>query len=190
MCNLLSVRHTRARLPRIGNRTVYTRRTETDCQPVLQECSRRVSASRAKKSYAGERTGTLGKTVLADQRASEHSLRCKCASLGARDARHRKCARPAVVRRSEIRRPRSGVSGVGGALIALTPRGIIRSVSVNDLSAGGGEVLRVLDAVRSGQVSPCEWHPGVRPRSRDSTPRGEQWNRSRRMPCVCPPFWC
>jgi alkyl hydroperoxide reductase subunit AhpC len=40
--------------------------------------------------------------------------------------------------------------------------GIIRFVSVNDLSAGRsvGDVLRVLDGLRSGHVSPCEWHSG------------------------------
>jgi len=33
---------------------------------------------------------------------------------------------------------------------------------VNDLSAGRSvdEVLHGLDALRSGQVSPCEWHSG------------------------------
>jgi len=38
--------------------------------------------------------------------------------------------------------------------------GIIRFVRVNDLSAGGGEVLRVPEAPRSRQLSPCEWHSG------------------------------
>ena len=40
--------------------------------------------------------------------------------------------------------------------------GVIRFVRANDLSAGRsvGEVLRVLDAPRSGRVSPCGWHSG------------------------------
>jgi lipoyl-dependent peroxiredoxin subunit C len=44
----------------------------------------------------------------------------------------------------------------------VNSEGIIRFVSVNDLSAGRsvGDVLRVLDGLRSGHVSPCEWHSG------------------------------
>jgi len=44
----------------------------------------------------------------------------------------------------------------------LTPKGIIRFVSVNDLPPGRGvdEVLRVLDALRNSQLCPSDWHPG------------------------------
>jgi hypothetical protein len=215
-------------------------------------------------------------TVLADQRASAHSLRCECASLGegtrgvgcesdpplsgaAKSGAHvpvyrcRRCVRrterstaassrldrgettPARLRGAgragagrdcgQTRRPPGAAQAAPGTAHASVPGladikpetrermqvghkeegsptarglhlvdsdGIIRFVRGNDLSAGRSvdEVLRVLDALRSGQVFPCEWHPGVRPRSRDSTRRGEQWNRSRRMPCVCPPFRC
>src|SRR5215469_16704065 len=109
MCNLPSVRHTRARLARIRNRTVYTRGRETDFQASAPGMLTPVSASRAGKSYADERARDARETVLADQRASE------------------------------------GVDRVDSERI-------IRFVKGNDLSAGRsvGEVLRVLDAPRSG----------------------------------------
>jgi lipoyl-dependent peroxiredoxin subunit C len=53
-----------------------------------------------------------------------------------------------------------------GAALRVTfiidPDGIIRSVSASDLSAGRNvdEVLRVLDALQSGQLTPCNWQVG------------------------------
>jgi lipoyl-dependent peroxiredoxin subunit C len=57
-------------------------------------------------------------------------------------------------------RHKEEVSPTARDLHLVDSEGIIRFVRVNDLSAGRSvdEVLRVLDAVRSGQVSPCEWH--------------------------------
>jgi len=42
------------------------------------------------------------------------------------------------------------------------PTGVIRHVSVNDLSVGRNvdEVLRVLDALQTDELCPCNWKPG------------------------------
>ena len=44
----------------------------------------------------------------------------------------------------------------------VDPEGIIRSVSVNDLSVGRnvGEVLRTLDALQTDELCPCNWQKG------------------------------
>jgi len=53
-----------------------------------------------------------------------------------------------------------------GAALRVTyvvdPGGIIRSVSATDLSVGRNvdEVLRVLDALQSDELCPCNWKPG------------------------------
>ena len=48
------------------------------------------------------------------------------------------------------------------ATFIVDPEGIIRFASVNDLSVGRNvdEVLRVLDALQSGQLTPCNWRRG------------------------------
>ncbi len=48
------------------------------------------------------------------------------------------------------------------ATFLVDPEGVIRFVSVNDLAVGRnpGEVLRVLDALQTGELTPCDWHPG------------------------------
>ena len=48
------------------------------------------------------------------------------------------------------------------ATFIVDPTGVIRFVSVNDLSVGRNpqEVLRVLDALQTGELTPCNWHPG------------------------------
>ncbi len=45
---------------------------------------------------------------------------------------------------------------------ALDPEGVIRWVSVNDLNVGRNvdEVLRTLEALRTGELTPCNWVPG------------------------------
>ena len=53
----------------------------------------------------------------------------------------------------------------GGALRAtflVDPLGVIRWVSVNDLSVGRNvaEVLRVLDALQTDELCPCNWQKG------------------------------
>lgn len=48
------------------------------------------------------------------------------------------------------------------ATYLVDPEGTIRHVSVNDLSVGRNtaEVLRILDGLQSGGLSPCNWKPG------------------------------
>ncbi len=48
------------------------------------------------------------------------------------------------------------------ATFIVDPDGIIRFVSVNDLSVGRSvdEVLRVLDALQTDELCPCDWRPG------------------------------
>ena len=48
------------------------------------------------------------------------------------------------------------------ATFIVDPEGIIRFVSVNDLSVGRNpqEVLRVLDALQTDELCPCNWKPG------------------------------
>jgi len=71
---------------------------------------------------------------------------------------------------SDIRRELSTSLGIldqaeGVALRAtfiVDPEGIIRFVSVNDLSVGRNphEVLRVLDALQTDELCPCNWQKG------------------------------
>jgi len=71
---------------------------------------------------------------------------------------------------SDIRRELSSALGIldqteGVALRAtfiVDPEGIIRFVSVNDLSVGRNpqEVLRVLDALQTDEFCPCNWQKG------------------------------
>jgi peroxiredoxin (alkyl hydroperoxide reductase subunit C) len=48
------------------------------------------------------------------------------------------------------------------ATYIVDPEGVIRFVGVNDLSVGRNvdEVLRVLDALQTGELTPCNWKPG------------------------------
>lgn len=48
------------------------------------------------------------------------------------------------------------------ATFIVDPEGVIRWVSVNDLSVGRNvpEVLRVLDALQTDELCPCNWQPG------------------------------
>jgi lipoyl-dependent peroxiredoxin subunit C len=48
------------------------------------------------------------------------------------------------------------------ATVIVDPEGIIRFVSVNDLSVGRNpqEVLRVLDALQTDELCPCNWQKG------------------------------
>ena len=70
---------------------------------------------------------------------------------------------------SDLRRDFSAALGVLGqdgvcrrATFVVDPQGIIRHVSVNDLSVGRSvdEVLRVLDALQTDELCPCNWKPG------------------------------
>lgn len=71
---------------------------------------------------------------------------------------------------ADIKRELSAALGVlhpeeGVALRAtfiVDPEGIIRFVSVNDLSVGRNpqEVLRVLDALQTDELCPCNWQKG------------------------------
>jgi peroxiredoxin (alkyl hydroperoxide reductase subunit C) len=48
------------------------------------------------------------------------------------------------------------------ATFLVDPQGTIRWASVNDLNVGRNvdEVLRVLDALQTDQLTPCNWHKG------------------------------
>jgi peroxiredoxin (alkyl hydroperoxide reductase subunit C) len=48
------------------------------------------------------------------------------------------------------------------ATFIVDPQGLIRWASVNDLNVGRNvdEVLRVLDALQSDELCPCNWKPG------------------------------
>ena len=48
------------------------------------------------------------------------------------------------------------------ATFILDEEGVIRWVSVNDLAIGRNvpEVLRVLGALKTGELTPCDWEPG------------------------------
>ncbi|KOH45026.1 peroxiredoxin [Sunxiuqinia dokdonensis] len=48
------------------------------------------------------------------------------------------------------------------ATFILDEEGVIRWVSVNDLAIGRNvpEVLRVLEALKTGKLTPCDWEPG------------------------------
>jgi alkyl hydroperoxide reductase subunit AhpC len=50
------------------------------------------------------------------------------------------------------------------ATFVVDPTGIIRHVSVNDLSVGRNvdEVLRILDALQTDELCPCNWQKGDR----------------------------
>lgn len=56
--------------------------------------------------------------------------------------------------------PKEGVAQ--RATFLVDPDGVIRFVSVNDLSVGRNpeEVLRVLDALQTDELCPCNWHKG------------------------------
>ena len=49
------------------------------------------------------------------------------------------------------------------ATLAVDPEGIIRWVNVNDLSVGRNtaEALRVIDALQTGDLCPCNWQKGT-----------------------------
>lgn len=56
--------------------------------------------------------------------------------------------------------------GTGTALRAtfiVDPENVIRFVQVNDMNVGrsAAEVLRVLDALQTGELTPCEWQQGA-----------------------------
>ena len=58
--------------------------------------------------------------------------------------------------------------GVGAPLRAtyiIDPDGIIRWINVNDLSVGRSvpETIRVLDALQTGELCPCNWEKGDKP---------------------------
>ena len=56
--------------------------------------------------------------------------------------------------------PKEGVAQ--RATFIVDPEGVIRFVSVNDLSVGRNpqEVLRVLDALQTDELCPCNWQKG------------------------------
>jgi peroxiredoxin (alkyl hydroperoxide reductase subunit C) len=71
---------------------------------------------------------------------------------------------------ADIKRELSSALGVLGknegvalrATFIVDPEGVIRFVSVNDMSVGRNpeEVLRVLDALQTDELCPCNWKKG------------------------------
>jgi len=71
---------------------------------------------------------------------------------------------------ADIKRELSGALGIldrnegvaTRATFIVDPEGVIRFVSVNDLSVGRNpqEVLRVLDALQTDELCPCNWQKG------------------------------
>ena len=71
---------------------------------------------------------------------------------------------------ADIKRELSGALGIlhaeegvaNRATFLVDPQGIIRHVSVTDLSVGRNpkEVLRILDALQTDELCPCNWKPG------------------------------
>jgi len=59
-----------------------------------------------------------------------------------------------------IKHPGEGVAM--RATFIVDPDGVIRFVSVTDLDVGRNvdEVLRVLDALQTDELCPCNWHKG------------------------------
>ena len=59
-----------------------------------------------------------------------------------------------------ILHPREGIPL--RATFVVDPEGMIRFASVHDLDVGRNvdEVLRTLDALRTGELTPCNWHRG------------------------------
>ena len=51
------------------------------------------------------------------------------------------------------------------ATYIVDPEGMIRHVSVNDLSVGRSpdETLRILKGLQNGGLMPCNWRPGQKP---------------------------
>src|SRR5262249_29435923 len=65
-----------------------------------------------------------------------------------------------LVRALGIEHPHEGVAM--RATFIVDPGGVIRFVSVTDLDVGRSvdEVLRVLDALQTGELTACNWHKG------------------------------
>ncbi|MDT8410214.1 MAG: peroxiredoxin [Wenzhouxiangellaceae bacterium] len=71
---------------------------------------------------------------------------------------------------ADIKRDLSGALGIldaeegvaNRATFLVDPQGIIRHVSVTDMSVGRNpkETLRILDALQTDELCPCNWEPG------------------------------
>jgi len=71
---------------------------------------------------------------------------------------------------ADVKRELSGALGIlhaeegvaNRATFLVDPQGIIRHVSVTDMSVGRNpkEVLRILDALQTDELCPCNWQPG------------------------------
>lgn len=48
------------------------------------------------------------------------------------------------------------------ATYIIDPEGVIQHVSVNGLNVGRNvkEIIRILDALQTGELTPCDWNPG------------------------------
>ena len=72
--------------------------------------------------------------------------------------------KPRPVDRARHPRQQEGVAL--RATFIVDPQGVIRFVSVNDLNVGRNpaEVLRVLDALQTDELCPCNWQKGEQTR--------------------------
>ena len=71
---------------------------------------------------------------------------------------------------ADVKRELSGALGIlneeegvaNRATFLVDPQGIIRHVSVTDMNVGRNpkEVLRILDALQTDELCPCNWQPG------------------------------
>jgi len=71
---------------------------------------------------------------------------------------------------ADVKRELAGALGIlhaeegvaNRATFLVDPQGIIRHVSVTDMSVGRNpkEVLRILDALQTDELCPCNWQPG------------------------------
>lgn len=71
---------------------------------------------------------------------------------------------------ADVKRELSGALGIlndeegvaNRATFLVDPQGVIRHVSVTDMSVGRNpkETLRILDALQSDELCPCNWQPG------------------------------
>ncbi len=48
------------------------------------------------------------------------------------------------------------------ATYIIDPEGSIQHVSINGLNVGRNvkEIIRILDALQTGELTPCDWNPG------------------------------
>ena len=114
--------------------------------------------------------GKLNRRVPGPRHAGsrrQHGFRVRAPGLAERPPDLRACPSPcwpissaSFARALGILDPKEGVAQ--RATFIVDPENAIRFVSVNDLFGGRNpqEVLRVLDALQTDELCPCNWHKG------------------------------